>query len=50
MSLHSSQKGQGLIEYILIFILVAIVVMVIAKLFGPAIQNYIDELLSAVNS
>ena len=34
-----SEKGQGLIEYAFILVLVAFVVLVILLVFGPAIGN-----------
>ena len=35
----SKEKGQGLIEYALIIVLVSIVVIVVLALLGPAISN-----------
>lgn len=43
---REGEKGQGLVEYALIIILVAVVVLVVLALVGPALavmfQNVID--------
>ena len=38
-SLRRNEKGQGMAEYIIIVILVAIIVLVAIKLFGKSIFN-----------
>jgi len=42
------QDGQGLLEYLLIIIIVVLLILIIAKLFGPAVTNYIQNLLENV--
>jgi pilus assembly protein Flp/PilA len=39
MLLESKEKGQGLVEYALILVLIAVVVIAILALIGPAIAN-----------
>lgn len=55
MSIHSSkfsqqhphgQKGQGLVEYALILVLVAIVSVVILALLGPAVGNVFSNVIT----
>ncbi|MBM4422745.1 MAG: pilus assembly protein [Chloroflexi bacterium] len=45
MRLLPQQNGQGLIEYALIISLVAIVVMALLLLFGPAIGNVFSNII-----
>ncbi len=40
------EKGQGLVEYALILVLVAVVVIAILTLLGPAIGNVFSTILS----
>lgn len=42
------KKGQGLVEYALILVLVAIVVMIILALLGPAIGNVFSNIVAAL--
>lgn len=48
MLVYDQEKGQGLVEYALIMIFVAMVVIVILTLLGPTIgnvfSNFIDQL------
>jgi pilus assembly protein Flp/PilA len=48
MLVYNREKGQGLVEYALIMIMVAMVVIVVLALLGPAIanayQNVIEQL------
>ncbi len=39
MNIRLTQKGQGLVEYALILVLVAIVVIAVLLLLGPVIGN-----------
>lgn len=39
MSIKMSNKGQGLVEYAMIMLLVALIVLVVVALFGPAVGN-----------
>ena len=41
-------KGQGLVEYALILILVALVVIVILAIFGPAVGNAFSNVVSNI--
>jgi pilus assembly protein Flp/PilA len=52
MKFQLTQKGQGLVEYALILVLVAIVVIAVLMLLGPIIGNVfstLNESLSAVS-
>ena len=40
------EEGQGLVEYALILVLVAIVVIAILLVLGPAIGNVFSEIVS----
>ena len=42
------EEGQGLVEYALILVLVALVVIVILALLGPAIGNTFSNIVSLV--
>jgi pilus assembly protein Flp/PilA len=39
------EKGQGLVEYALILVLVAVVVIAILALLGPAISNIFSNIV-----
>jgi len=43
-----TREGQGILEYLLMIIIVVLFVLIIAKLFGPAINTFIQELLQNV--
>jgi pilus assembly protein Flp/PilA len=43
-----NQNGQGLVEYALILVLVAIVVIAILALLGPAIKGVFQRILNAI--
>ena len=45
---HNSRKGQGLVEYALILVLVAIVVIAVITLVGPQIGNVLSQVVSAL--
>ena len=45
MQFLPTEKGQGLVEYALILILVAMVVMVMLLMFGPAIGNMFSNIV-----
>jgi len=52
MLFSPAEKGQGLVEYALILVLVAIVVIAVLMLLGPIIGNVfstLNESLSAVS-
>jgi pilus assembly protein Flp/PilA len=42
------EEGQGLVEYALILVLVAIVVIAILLLVGPAVGNVFSQIVSAL--
>jgi len=42
------EKGQGLVEYALILVLVAIVVIVTLALLGPAIGNVFSNIINNI--
>lgn len=42
------REGQGILEYLLLVVIVVLFILIIAKLFGPAVSNFIQELLKNV--
>jgi len=48
MKSYLLEKGQGLVEYALIFALVVIVVVVVLWLFGDALGNTYSNIVSKV--
>lgn len=42
------EEGQGLVEYALILVFVAIVVIVILALLGPAVGNMFSNIVSSI--
>ena len=42
------EKGQGLVEYALILVLVAVVVIAILALLGPAIRNIFQNIINNI--
>ena len=44
-----SESGQGLVEYALILVLVALVVIVVLALLGPNIGNIFSQISDALN-
>jgi pilus assembly protein Flp/PilA len=42
------QDGQGLVEYALILVLVALIVIVVLAILGPAIGNIFSQIVSVV--
>ena len=42
------QRGQGLVEYALILVLVAMVVIIILAITGPAIGNIFSNIISVI--
>jgi pilus assembly protein Flp/PilA len=42
------EEGQGLVEYALILALVAVVVIALVALFGPAVGNLFSNIVRAV--
>ena len=48
MSLVLNNKGQGLVEYALILVLVALVVIVILALLGPAVGTIFSNIINLI--
>lgn len=42
------EKGQGLVEYALILVLVAVVVIAVLALLGPAISRVFQQIINAI--
>jgi len=49
MLLASQEKGQGLVEYALILVLVAIVVIAVMLVLGPTIGNTFSQINSSLS-
>ena len=43
------EEGQGLVEYALILVLVAVVVIAVLMLLGPAIGDVFSQIMSALD-
>ncbi len=50
MLLAFQEKGQGLVEYALILVLVAIVVIAVLLILGPTIGNTFSSINSSLSS
>lgn len=48
MKTSNREPGQGLVEYALIMLLVAIIVIVALALFGPAIGNLYTNVVQSI--
>jgi pilus assembly protein Flp/PilA len=48
MLFHSKEKGQGLVEYALIIVLIAIVVIVAMQFLAPTIGNVFTEIANTL--
>jgi pilus assembly protein Flp/PilA len=48
MNFSDSEQGQSLLEYALILILVAIIVLIVIYLFGPAIGNLYSNIIQSI--
>ncbi|MEZ0396693.1 MAG: Flp family type IVb pilin [Anaerolineales bacterium] len=48
MLMHTREHGQGLVEYALILVLVAIVVIAVLMLLGPIIGNVFSKINSSL--
>jgi hypothetical protein len=42
------REGQGIVEYLLLVVIVVLFILIISKLFGPAISNFIQDFLKDV--
>ena len=43
-----NEKGQGLVEYALIMLLVALIVLVVLAIFGPAVGNMYSNVITNI--
>ena len=50
MKIRSSQSGQGLVEYALVLVLVALVVIAVLMLLGPIIGNVFSTLNNSLSN
>ena len=50
MLYHPREEGQGLVEYALILVLVAIVVIAILMILGPQIGNVFSRVTSGLSA
>ncbi len=50
MKARRTQKGQGLVEYALVLVLVAIVVFAVLMLLGPIVGNVFSTLNNSLSS
>lgn len=48
MLLSEQERGQGLIEYALILVLIVIVVLIAVQLLGPAVKQLYDNINNAI--
>lgn len=48
MLFSPDEKGQGLVEYALILVMVALIVIVILSLLGPAIGNVFSNVIDLI--
>ena len=48
MLFHPQERGQGLVEYAIILVLVAVVVIAIVRLIGPKIGNTFSTINSSL--
>lgn len=48
MLLLQKEEGQGLVEYAFIIVLIAIIVLVILALLGPAIGNIFSNIIPLI--
>mgnify|MGYP000191622032 CR=1 FL=1 len=48
MLFSPAERGQGLVEYALILILVAVVVLIVLALLGPAIGNMFSNIITLI--
>ena len=48
MLFHPQERGQGLVEYAIILVLVAVVVVAIVRLLGPKIGNTFSTINSSL--
>ena len=49
MSFFSQRGGLGFLEYLLITVIIILGVIILVKLFGPAVNQFIDQLLKNIS-
>jgi hypothetical protein len=47
MSFFSQRGGLGFLEYLLILIILILGVIILVKLFGPAVNQFIEQLIKS---
>ena len=45
MSFFSQRGGLGFLEYLLIIVIIVLGVIILVKLFGPAVNQFIDQII-----
>jgi len=50
MSVFNQRRGLGILEYLLILIIIILGVVILVKLFGPAVSQYIENLINIAQS
>jgi F0F1-type ATP synthase membrane subunit b/b' len=48
MKSPQNREGPGIIEYLLLTVIVVLFLLIISKLFGPAISNFIQDFFKNV--
>lgn len=48
MKMYAAERGQGLVEYALILVLVVLVILIIFVLFGPAVGRMYSNIVQTV--
>ena len=48
MNLRTAQKGQGLVEYAFLLVLVALIVMIMLILFGQSLGNLFSNIVASL--
>jgi|GEM_PF-1041437 len=48
MRWNMDERGQSILEYALIFVLVVIVVIIVVYLFGPAIRSWYAQIIQSI--
>jgi hypothetical protein len=48
MSFSPRQSGLGILEYLLIIVIIILVAILLIKLFGPAVNQFVEQILKNV--
>jgi Flp pilus assembly pilin Flp len=48
MKMYAAERGQGLVEYALIFALVVLVILVVFMIFGPSVGHMYSNVVSTI--